>query len=136
MIENSVENHAVYVAKQSGAIVWIGLHRVPWTWSDNSPSTVRKWQSGQPDSSGENKYCAAVNLQHEWASYDCDTKYPFICYQVSKRKTVVKITIKTDANITNPAINAQILQQLGSVLKIRIWTNLTLQWKIQPKIQQ
>ncbi|XP_051263372.1 macrophage mannose receptor 1-like [Dicentrarchus labrax] len=133
MIENSVENNEVYSA--APAEVWIGLYRVPWTWSDNTQSSFRQWLIGFPNNFGGHKFCVDENFLHTWEDGNCDVKLPFICHQVSKLKTTVRMKFQTDADITDPATNAQILQQLAAVLTSQGWTDFNLQWKIQPTKQ-
>ncbi|XP_067365071.1 macrophage mannose receptor 1-like [Channa argus] len=135
-IENSIENAAVYSVTPGDAQAWIGLYRVPWAWSDNSQSTFRHWQASRPNNYGGNQFCSSENSLHEWDDEACTTEHAFICQQVSKVKTTMKMRIKTDTDITNTVFNAQILQQLGMVLESQGWTDFSLQWNIQPKKQE
>ncbi|XP_067367510.1 putative C-type lectin domain family 20 member A [Channa argus] len=132
-IENNAENSAMYSAKPSATEVWIGLYRVPWAWSDKSQSSFRSWLSGQPDNSNGKEFCAAENPSHMFADLDCATKIPFVCHQVLKLRTTLRMKIQTEAEITSPVNNAQILQQLGAVLKSQGWRDVILQWKILHK---
>ncbi|XP_078027326.1 uncharacterized protein LOC144464407 [Epinephelus lanceolatus] len=141
MIENSEENHEVRSAAPLDYNIWTGLYQVAWTWSDKSQSSFRSWQSGSPnnirqDYSDGDEFCAVENPSHEWDDHSCWKKYPFICQQVLKRKTTVRMTFKTDADITDPAANAQILQQLSAVLTGQGWTDFKLQWKLEPRKQE
>lgn len=83
MIENSAENNAVISAKPASAEVWIGLYRVPWTWSDKTQSSFRIWQSDAvyPNNYGGNQFCMATNTVPEWDDSNCQSEMPFICHQ-------------------------------------------------------
>lgn len=145
MIESSAENAEVYSVKPALAQVWIGLYRVPWTWSDNSEYSFKNWLPLQPDNFLFNQFCVVENALHQWNDEPCALEFPFICqkgdssvtqrkllgfqilqylslmfvsafllyFSVSQsKKMVVRIRTVTDADMTDPAINARILQQV------------------------
>ncbi|XP_017164789.1 macrophage mannose receptor 1-like [Poecilia reticulata] len=112
---------------------WIGLYRVPWTWSDGSPSSFRHWTSTGPTNSDGTLHCATENNLHEWSDANCDAPHVFICHQVTKKVSLVKMTTVTDADLTDPDISARLLQQLGALLTSQGWTDFKIQWKITPK---
>ncbi|KAG7239744.1 hypothetical protein INR49_028564 [Caranx melampygus] len=133
MIEDSVENNEVVSAKPADAEIWIGLYRVPWVWSDMSPSTFRYWRSGSPNNYGGRQFCMAENNNHEWDDDVCDVQFVFICHEVSKLQTVLRMTTETDADMTDSNINSQLLEKLDEVLRRQGWTSFTLRWKTLPR---
>nr|XP_040025063.1 putative C-type lectin domain family 20 member A [Gasterosteus aculeatus aculeatus] len=135
-IENDEEQNEVNSAKPSNGIVWIGLYRVPWTWSDKSQSSFRFWDSAQPDMVYDKAICGAMNPSHRFHDGDCSVQLPFACHQVITLKTTLKMKFETDADITDPALNTQILQQLSAALNRQGFTDFKLRWKIPPKKQE
>uniref|UniRef100_G3PPF7 C-type lectin domain-containing protein n=1 Tax=Gasterosteus aculeatus aculeatus TaxID=481459 RepID=G3PPF7_GASAC len=94
-IENDEEQNEVNSAKPSNYIVWIGLYRVSWTWSDKSQSSFRFWDSAQPDMVYDKAICGAMNPSHRFHDGDCSQLLPFACHQViSKRNYFVLIEKK------------------------------------------
>uniref|UniRef100_A0A4W6G457 C-type lectin domain-containing protein n=1 Tax=Lates calcarifer TaxID=8187 RepID=A0A4W6G457_LATCA len=85
MIEGSAENTQVFSVIPVDTLpikqAWIGLYRLPWTWSDMSQSTFRNWLPRVPDNYGLNQFCAAENPKHYWDDKDCTAEFPFICHQ-------------------------------------------------------
>uniref|UniRef100_A0A3Q3E593 C-type lectin domain-containing protein n=1 Tax=Labrus bergylta TaxID=56723 RepID=A0A3Q3E593_9LABR len=79
LIESEDENTNAYQAKKSSSTAWIGLYRVPWTWSDNSSSSFTNWRSGEPN--GRSEYCVAEIPGHLWADITCATELSFICQE-------------------------------------------------------
>ncbi|XP_055358879.1 macrophage mannose receptor 1-like isoform X1 [Betta splendens] len=135
-INYSDDNAAVYSAKPQAQLVWIGLYRVSYTWSDNSPSTYRSWYYLSPNNYKFAEFCALMSINN-WDDSPCGSAFNFVCERVSKQKTMMRMKIKTDADLTNSVINAQILQQLGAKLSIQGWTGFDLHWNIKPqKIKQ
>ncbi|XP_038566550.1 macrophage mannose receptor 1-like [Micropterus salmoides] len=137
MIENAQENGhvlSIMLAYSAGS-GWIGLYQVPWTWSDTSSSTFTNWGSGQPDGK---QYCVAETSEHYWDDVSCDSELSFFCQGALKVKiAVMRIKIQTDADLSDPATNGEILQQLGAVLTNKAsLTDFNLQWKIQPRKQK
>uniref|UniRef100_A0A8D3BLP9 C-type lectin domain-containing protein n=2 Tax=Scophthalmus maximus TaxID=52904 RepID=A0A8D3BLP9_SCOMX len=114
VIRTAVENDKVFSVKPPPAQVWIGPHRVRWTWADSSQSSFRNWKADEPENCDGDQLCAAENDLHEWIDTNCQNKNTFICHQVAKLRTVVRLTTETNADMTDPAIQAQILQQVTS----------------------
>uniref|UniRef100_UPI003AAAD5AF C-type mannose receptor 2-like n=1 Tax=Centroberyx gerrardi TaxID=166262 RepID=UPI003AAAD5AF len=133
VIESAQESGEA-VSKKTTDYAWIGLHRAPWKWSDDSSSSFTHWKQGQPNNLGLNQYCAAVFLRDGlWADMNCNSKLPFFCHgALNVKKTVVKMKIQTDADMTDPATNAQILQQLHAALRNQGATDFQLYWKTEP----
>ncbi|XP_062255016.1 L-selectin-like [Platichthys flesus] len=136
MIENQKENSQVISVKPSSIVVWIGLYRGPWTWSDLSQSSFRNWKTLSLENFIGNGSCAVENPLHEWSYLPCEDRYPFICQQVPRQKTVLRMKVETEADLMDPAVNAQILQQLSAALTSQKGINFTLRWKVQPRKQQ
>uniref|UniRef100_A0A4W6DVX8 C-type lectin domain-containing protein n=1 Tax=Lates calcarifer TaxID=8187 RepID=A0A4W6DVX8_LATCA len=78
MIENSAKNTQVSSVIPAYTQAWIGLYRVPWTWSDMSQSTFRNWQRSSPNNYGGNQFCMAESSQHYWDDDTCNVEFPFI----------------------------------------------------------
>ncbi|KAJ8357973.1 hypothetical protein AAFF_G00047790, partial [Aldrovandia affinis] len=49
-VRNQAENQEIW--NLAGQMVWIGLLRESWKWSDQSNSSYRRWNSEQPDNDG------------------------------------------------------------------------------------
>uniref|UniRef100_A0A3B5M1F2 C-type lectin domain-containing protein n=1 Tax=Xiphophorus couchianus TaxID=32473 RepID=A0A3B5M1F2_9TELE len=83
MIENEAENSAVKQLIPVGVNVWIGLYRVPWSWSDKRPSLFRRWVSPEPDNYGGIQNCVCENTAHMWGDEKCSaTKAVCFCLNV------------------------------------------------------
>ncbi|KAJ4930593.1 hypothetical protein JOQ06_024902 [Pogonophryne albipinna] len=92
------------------------------------------WQEGQPDNSNGEDSCAAVVLKDgTWTDEPCNATYPFFCYGVHKaRKTVVRMSIKSSANMEDPACSAELQRQLQAALAKKGVTDFKLTWKKLP----
>ncbi|XP_035813405.2 macrophage mannose receptor 1-like [Amphiprion ocellaris] len=142
-IIESAEDNANVQAVKPLVDAWIGLYREAWTWSNNQSSSFRNWQFREPDNAFLNEYCVAEDYQHNWRDTDCQRKIAFICHKDPVvDMTVVGMKIETDADMTDPAINNQILQHLTQVLrKSKIVprkepVDIKLRWKMEPRKQK
>ncbi|XP_063735970.1 macrophage mannose receptor 1-like [Eleginops maclovinus] len=132
VIENALENTDMLSIKSTQA-AWIGLYRVIWRWSDNSNSSFRNWAYLQPNNYLGNQYCGAEDKYQKWHDVPCHMECPFWCQVVKVEIMVLRVKIHTNADLSDPATNPQILQQLRTVLRNKIFlTNFKLRWKIQP----
>uniref|UniRef100_A0A8C6WI76 C-type lectin domain-containing protein n=1 Tax=Neogobius melanostomus TaxID=47308 RepID=A0A8C6WI76_9GOBI len=113
MIEDEATNTKVSNARPTGTDPWIGLSRKPWHWVDGSPLTFNSWQGGAPFNSG-NQYCVVEDNNHKWMAAGCSSANPFICHKVNSLVNKVKVNFLSSANLADPDVQAQILQQVNS----------------------
>lgn len=103
---------------------WIGLHRERWAyWSDHNPTSFTNWNIGQPDNSGAPvASCAMVDATTgKWLDTDCEESHFFICQSPLLHRTMFKLKFESDADLNDPAIQQQILEQ---VLEVYFYTEL------------
>ncbi|XP_053270337.1 macrophage mannose receptor 1 [Pleuronectes platessa] len=72
----------VFSEDGSPALVWIGLFKDKWKWTDQSDSSFRYWARGQPNNDGD---CTLFHI-NGWLDRGCQTKFPFFCYTGFKLK--------------------------------------------------
>ncbi|XP_067337882.1 secretory phospholipase A2 receptor-like [Channa argus] len=138
-ITTTNENNEIASLLSSSA--WIGLHRKPWAWADASLSTFNNWDDNEPSSSAKNMLsCAGVNTTtRKWWNADCDEQHYFVCQNVSyfqsststvqqKSKTTYKLKFSSEADLTNPSAQQQILDQLHAKLKNYELPEVKLHW--------
>ncbi|XP_049920223.1 L-selectin-like [Epinephelus moara] len=81
-VRNMTENQKVQELIPAGELVWIGLFRDSWKWSDGSSSSFRHWRQVEPNNVGGNEYCVAAYFGNsgQWEDWPCDLRKAFICY--------------------------------------------------------
>ncbi|XP_041822856.1 C-type mannose receptor 2-like isoform X2 [Melanotaenia boesemani] len=110
---------------------WIGLHRNLWSnWSDQSPVTFTNWNNSKPDNQDKTMTsCAALNTTTgTWYDHDCDKKHEFICQTLIPPRSRIKMKFQSEADLSDPDIQQQILEQLHAKLKTNGITDFTLRW--------
>ncbi|XP_077085798.1 C-type mannose receptor 2-like [Siphateles boraxobius] len=63
--------------------VWIGLFRDLWQWSDQSNSSFRYWNTGEPNNGKGCENCSISNqiALGQWADFSCINQYPCVCHE-------------------------------------------------------
>ncbi|KAG8005973.1 C-type mannose receptor 2, partial [Nibea albiflora] len=87
LISGLTQLNEVNVSITVGKVLWIGLFRDTWTWSDGKNSSFRNWDPEVGD-----KNCALLKRSGQWRSADCGERKPFFCYDdkvilIKERKT-------------------------------------------------
>ncbi|KAK2862996.1 hypothetical protein Q5P01_002529 [Channa striata] len=128
----------LYDCAQSVSVVWIGLFRDTWRWSDRSNSSFRYWESlsnndmvdGQSD-----KTCATtvLNRAGRWSFDYCSNKKPFICYDAPVKQHLVEMTLRVDdptVDMKDPAVAEALLKQFREK-----GVSVKLSWRKLPEKQ-
>lgn len=105
--------------------VWIGLYRIPFAWSDQSQSTFRNWAWLKPDDWVDSQTCVVEDALHLWYDAGCDWKLSSICYGpdlVVSRVTVLRITIGSDTDLTDPLALRELQQQVLNISLSKVFT--------------
>lgn len=84
-LEDMKEMSRVAAANGVRGMMWIGLKKSKtgssgdgWKWSDQSPSTFRRWESSQPNNDGS---CVLYSpTSNNWWDRSCQHKFSFFCY--------------------------------------------------------
>ncbi|PWA27054.1 hypothetical protein CCH79_00020664 [Gambusia affinis] len=74
------ENEQIRAARPAGLIVWIGLYKDTWKWSNGNLFLFSYWASGQPDGGLNNCTAADYSLSGRWEDWPCGLEKAFICY--------------------------------------------------------
>ncbi|KAI4890375.1 hypothetical protein NFI96_021530, partial [Prochilodus magdalenae] len=83
-VRNLTENQEIFNLLQNSGreIVWIGLFKDSWEWSDQSTSLFRYWASTQPDNAGgENGTAVSIADQGRWHDVNGNIRHPFVCHE-------------------------------------------------------
>ncbi|KAI9536674.1 hypothetical protein NQZ68_031749 [Dissostichus eleginoides] len=127
---SETENDALQQIMSSSSMssVWFGLFRDEWQWSDQSNSSFRHWEPGQPNIDGS---CTLFGTSSKgWLDRSCTHTFPFYCYDDLKIKHVkiVRVEMKSDPSLilNDEAVSNAILQELKQKFQ-----GLDLQWRVQ-----
>ncbi|XP_067303758.1 C-type lectin BML-1 [Pseudorasbora parva] len=116
--------------------VWMGLYRTgesaPWVWSDHSKSTFMPWATGQPNNVGKIQYCVEVINGSALNDLNCATELPSVCYTVEKKHILMRLMVKSSADVIDPSVKAALLLKIEQILEEQGLTrHVKLSWKIQ-----
>ena len=130
-VPNAIEN-----SKIRGLVIysaWIGLHRYPWShWSDGSRATFLNWGPGEPNSDKGPiaPRCAKMNVTSgSFLDEECGLLYNFACQGDLKQRSTFKVKISSEADMTDPEVERQILEQVWFVPALILFCQIyTYSW--------
>ncbi|KAF3837303.1 hypothetical protein F7725_004767 [Dissostichus mawsoni] len=114
-VRNQAENQEVQSMVPEGKLAWIGLFQDSWKWSDGSYSSFRYLSQEQPVL-GEGPNCAHV-YDRKW-----------------NKKTFVRIS--ADFDMSDPAVQQQIVSQLEAKMRNMGITDFKINWKMSGQQKQ
>ncbi|XP_030211411.1 putative C-type lectin domain family 20 member A, partial [Gadus morhua] len=132
-VRNAAENEKVLAPQPFET--WIGLHRYPWShWSDGSGATFLNWGPGEPNSSrgpiAPRCVKMSVNSGH-FFDEECGLLYNFACQGNLKQRSTFKLKISSEADMTDPEVEQQILEQLHAKLAELGVTGSNISWVLK-----
>ncbi|XP_062372718.1 C-type mannose receptor 2-like isoform X2 [Sardina pilchardus] len=117
-------------------IVWIGLFRDDWTWSDQRTSSFRHWRSPFPDNQKKDNCAVTMLKQGTWEDRKCNAnEYPFFC-RLDKPQLVRESLTWTEAlmycrqhhmdlvSVTSPEIQHWVMEEAKRASTDQVWLGL------------
>ncbi|XP_053533557.1 macrophage mannose receptor 1 [Ictalurus punctatus] len=130
---NSSDDDMLLQVRDKQGDSWIGLYTGTWKWSDGTNASNIPWAPGQPDNAGGYEYCAVVN---NGLFYDerCANLHYFFCHTIyPARGQIMRLQVKSDGSVFDPAVQSSILDQIKQKLEEKgMLENTTVTWKVQP----
>ncbi|KAM3596295.1 uncharacterized protein V6R79_011835 [Siganus canaliculatus] len=129
-VRNSSEND--HISSLLSSASWIGLYRKNWAkWSDKTPTEFTNWKEKQPDYSGTGQgQCALIDASTgTWSDTQCYRVRRFICQTgPAQHKKMLKLKFNSTADMYDPAVKQQLLEQLQAKLEEQVVADFKLRW--------
>nr|XP_055046001.1 putative C-type lectin domain family 20 member A [Misgurnus anguillicaudatus] len=131
-VHNQAEHDQLVRMKNPYKYAWHGLFRHSWKWSDGKQvnTSLINWMTGQPNVIGQNRPCVNINHNGRISDQFCSDTLPFICLTYAKQQ-IVKIEIKSDQNLNDPAVLDILLQRIKTKLKDHGIEDTRLTWRVK-----
>ncbi|XP_058240160.1 macrophage mannose receptor 1-like isoform X2 [Hemibagrus wyckioides] len=131
---NSSDQNILGQIKAAQGDSWIGLYRDAWKWSDGTVLSNIPWATGQPDNSERIMgSCGSVN-NGLFSDERCTNLHYFFCHTTARvRSQIVKLQVKSDGSVFDPAVQSSILELIKQTLEQKgLLETTTVTWRVQP----
>ncbi|XP_053086714.1 putative C-type lectin domain family 20 member A [Pangasianodon hypophthalmus] len=126
------EEENVIIKQLVSSNSWFGLFRDLWKWSDQSNFSTVSWVSGKPWGAGIDDNCANF-IKGQVDAAQCSEMMPFFCLSDFTKEQIMRMKVKSNQDVNDPAVKAAILQKIKQKLKEHgIAENTTMKWREQP----
>ncbi|XP_053533589.1 putative C-type lectin domain family 20 member A [Ictalurus punctatus] len=130
---NSSDNDMLVQVSSIQGDSWIGLYRDTWKWSDGTNASNIPWAPGEPNNFWGHENCGVV---YNGLFYDerCTNLHYFFCHTIyPARSQIIRLQVKSDGSVFDPAVQSSILDQIKQKLEEKgMLENTTVTWKVQP----
>ncbi|KAK2866747.1 hypothetical protein Q7C36_002803 [Tachysurus vachellii] len=112
---------------------WFGLFRDSWKWIGKTNFSTIGWMPNKPDNTLFHENCGYINNNMAGDAL-CSDVMPFVCYsEIVRKYQIVRLKVKTNQDMKDPAVKAAILEQIKQKLKDHgMAGNSTVKWREQP----
>uniref|UniRef100_A0A3Q3EA61 C-type lectin domain-containing protein n=1 Tax=Labrus bergylta TaxID=56723 RepID=A0A3Q3EA61_9LABR len=136
-VPNEAEDLRIHHLMPDESVGWIGLYQAEvWVWSKPGGNfSFQNWRIGQPDNRDVDSCVAAQVSDGTWFDEGCTEKQlPFFCSGDAankNRKITVKMKVKSSADLEDPAVSAELVQQMQTAFAEQ-GLDVKLIWRTQP----
>jgi hypothetical protein len=133
-VRDASENTKLVAVLESDA--WLWLHRRPWSrWSDGRGASYFNWKTGEPNNSGNNEHCIFLRFNTGlYYDYNCGSLLNVACQQRAKTSTF-KLKISSEANLMDPEVQRQFVEQVGSFQRWEIFETTRQQVTLRAELK-
>ncbi|XP_060771668.1 putative C-type lectin domain family 20 member A [Neoarius graeffei] len=111
---------------------WFGLFRDTWKWVNDTIASDLQWIPGQPNNAQHPESCGSF-YQGNFQDEACSAGHYFLCESISPiRRIQMKLKVKSDGSVLDPAVQSSILDQIKQKLDENGILNTTVSWRVQP----
>ncbi|KAK2845978.1 hypothetical protein Q7C36_010832 [Tachysurus vachellii] len=114
-------------------MVWIGLFRDAWKWTDNTSFSTISWKTGKPDNALGNENCGYIN-NSQAVDAQCSDIMPFYCYSyITGKQQILRVKVQFSQDVNNPAVKEAMLEQIKQKLMDHgMPETITVKWREKP----
>ncbi|XP_047242881.1 lymphocyte antigen 75-like [Girardinichthys multiradiatus] len=129
-VRNDVENKMFQRLVPSGIYPWIGLFRDPnFYWSDGSSFLFSNWEDVSNPLGSMTDICGVTSVMGRWRFLSCETKLPFVCYNVPTEIMQLRVTLRlkteNSVNLNEAVLKANILKKARlEFVGLYIWLHI------------
>ncbi|KAI2663117.1 Aggrecan core protein [Labeo rohita] len=126
--QNSCRTHHTDLAIVQSNENWMRLQEAANEKAYSGYNDINSWRWSY-DGYGLGEECVVMYPDGFWQDYPCSDSFNFVCYDVKKKRQVIRVQVKSGQNVNEAKLKALVLNELKQML---INQDVTLTWRTQP----